>query len=287
MEAELLVSIAAGTAAMLGYGVSDLFGSILSKKEDPIRLNLWYFALSTVILAIVAVLFYKPLALNSYKAAILAFTSIFSVLGLVFFIKGLRAGKLSIVMPIASTYSIIPIAIGVLFLAEAPTGIQYAGIAFAVIGTAITSMDFHKLSIHSGMLLPGVGYGILTMLMWGFFYAGIGVLSKSMGWLYPVLISTAASAAILLIFSIIKNRNIALPRRSGKTIILWVLLGTAALVSYGFGTEYGSMPLVSPITASAVIVSVLLGITILKEKLKRNQLVGIGLIIAGIAMIAI
>ncbi|MEM3255011.1 MAG: DMT family transporter [Candidatus Micrarchaeaceae archaeon] len=225
--------------------------------------------------------------MDNQEAVILVFTSIFSVLGLVFFIKGLRAGRMSIVIPIASTFSIIPIVIGVLFLAEAPTSIQYIGIAFAIIGTAIASVDFHQFSISRSVLLPGVGYGILTMLMWGFFYSGIGVLSKSMGWLYPILISTAGSAAILLIFSVIKRRDMALPLHSGRIIIFWVVLGTAALISYGFGADYGNVSLLSPIAASSVLVSVILGIFVLKEKPEPNQLIGIALIISGIIMIAI
>ncbi|MEM0201820.1 MAG: EamA family transporter, partial [Candidatus Micrarchaeaceae archaeon] len=98
METAPLVSILAGLAAMLGYGVSDFLGSILSKREDPIRLNIWYFALSAAILAVVAAIFYEPISIDNQEAVILVFTSIFSVLGLVFFIKGLRAGRMSIVI---------------------------------------------------------------------------------------------------------------------------------------------------------------------------------------------
>ncbi|MEM0086964.1 MAG: hypothetical protein QW774_02140 [Candidatus Micrarchaeaceae archaeon] len=67
METAPLVSILAGLAAMLGYGVSDFLGSILSKREDPIRLNIWYFALSAAILAVVAAIFYDPSQLITKK----------------------------------------------------------------------------------------------------------------------------------------------------------------------------------------------------------------------------
>ncbi len=288
MESYILISVVAGTIAMLGYGLSNLLGSIVSKREDPISINIWYFSVSAAILAAIALVFYRPFSIGIYGIALLAVTSVFSVLGLVSFIKGLRIGKLSVVAPISSIFSIIPIIIGVVFLAETPTLMQYAGIALALTGTALASFELRGISSKKrAPLLPGVKYGILTMISWGIFYTGIGILSKSLGWAYPALIATAVSAAILVLYSRARRGSMGLPRNNLLLTTLWAIMGTIGLVSYSLGTEYGSMSLVSPITASEVLVTVMLGFIVLKEKLSKNQVLGICIIIIGIIMIAL
>lgn len=288
MEPYIMISIAAGVLAMLGYGISDFFGSIVSKREDPIGVNIWYFAVSAALLAIVVVALYRPLVINIYGIALMAVTSVFSVLGLVFFVKGLKVGKLSVVAPISGAFSIIPIIAGVMFLSEVPTLVQYAGIALAISGTVLASIGPGSImGARRRALLPGVKYGLLTMLSWGIFYTGMGVLSRSLGWAYPALISAAASAAMLALFSMARHRSLKLPRLNFPIATLWAVIGTVALVSYDFGAEYGSISLVSPITASAVLITVMLGFIVLKERLSRNQLAGICAIIAGIILIAL
>jgi drug/metabolite transporter (DMT)-like permease len=282
-----IVSIIFGLLAMLGYGVTDFFSSVITKRDNAVRVTFWYFLISGVALAIGALVFFQIPQISAYEWILLAITSVFSAAGLITFYRALRIGKLSIVAPISSAWSIVPFLAGALLLGE-PLGIvQVVGILVVIIGTVLASFSFKELKkMKLTTLAPGAGYAIATLLIWGVFYTTIGVLSKEIGWIYAIAIVTLGSALAIFLFSFRNVGSLSFPRKIWWLIGLWILVGTAALIIYGVGTQYGYISVVGPLAAAAPIVAVAIARVILKERLTLNEALGIALIIIGVLVLA-
>lgn len=283
----LYLSIAVGALSMISYGFSGFLISRITRFENAIKAVFWYFLLMSIVLGIVGLLFFKPPQISELQAVLLALVSVFSVLGLVLFYKGLEAGKLAIVSPLSGTWSIVTVLISITFLGESLSSVQMLGVALTIAGTVLTSLkikDIIRLK-HSG-LAKGSGYAIACALSWGLFYSGIGVLSKQMGWLWPILITGVGSAILLFFYSLAKKSGISYPKKTSGLVLAWVAIAIVALSLYGIGTSYGYVSVVSPISASAPVIAVVLALFVLKEKLEPVQVLGIAVIIIGLVMIA-
>lgn len=276
-----------GIISMVTYGFTDLISSLLTKRYNITRLTFWYFVLSGIILGAISFLFFKLPKVSLLQVILLAFTSLVSVVALLSFFKGLKIGKLSIIAPISGAWSIITVLIGVMLFGESLTVMQSVGVALAILGTVLTSFKMRDLlAPRLRNLAPGSDYAIITMLLWGVFYAGIGILSKQLGWIWPVFVTTILSAVILLVYALFNGTDLSFPSKGTKLIVLWMIIGTIAFSTYGISANYGNVSLVSPIVASAPFIAVIAARLLLKEKLEVNQIIGIALILVGIFLIA-
>ena len=69
--------------------------------------------------------------------------------------------------------------------------------------------------------------------------------------------------------------------------MIWSIIGAAAFSLYSIGTEYGYVAFVGSIAAASPVIAVILGITLLKERIEKHQAVGIALAIIGVVFIAL
>lgn len=282
------ISILFGLASMLGYGISDFFSSRLSKSVGSVNLLFWYFSISSLILAAVSI-FISGFPIVSRDQAVMIIAAIaLNVLGLLTFLKGLRVGKLSVIAPISGAWSAVTVIIGVIFLSERLNLFDMIGVTLVIFGTLLASLRIRDLlELRKDMIVSGSEYAIATMMIWGVLFALVGILSKMIGWLYPVFILTVGSAIALFLYSVLAGINLNFPKGSYRMIALWTLMGTLAFIFYSLGTNYGYISIVSPITAASAFVAVILGVIVLRERLEIEQILGIVLIVFGIILVTI
>ena len=127
----------------------------------------------------------------------------------------------------------------------------------------------------------GIIFGIITMLSWGIsdFFAAkasrkAGV-AKTAVW--SQLISVSAFAAIFILF-------FNFPNISGTDMLLIAIcsiLGAIGILSLYKGFEVGTISIISPIAASSAVVTVILSLAFLGERITYLQGFGISLVIIG------
>ncbi len=211
-----------------------------------------------------------------------------SAAGLLFFYKGLEAGKTSIIIPIASSWSIISVLVGVFLLSESLSAVQLVGIPLVVIGTVLASFKAGEDSKgKANGLAGGIPYVLLAVGSWGFMFPIIGVLSKSLGWLWPVFFTSVGSAAILFAYASINKIDVSFPRDITARFGVYSAANSAAFLLYSIASGYGSIAIVSTIVAADPLMVLVLAYVIMHERLRRNQVLGILIILFGIVAIAI
>ncbi|KKQ02065.1 MAG: hypothetical protein US11_C0001G0024 [Candidatus Roizmanbacteria bacterium GW2011_GWA2_36_23] len=206
------------------------------------------------------------------------------------FYKGLSKSNVSLVSPIGATYSLVIVVLSTLIYKEVLNNGQILAIFLILTGIILTSVNlpvifkFKKLTIFSG-----VKEGLVAMLGWGISLFLIVPVSQSLGWFLPAYIFKLIFLSFLLIYMLVKKQKIDKQKLKSNWLIL-IIIGVfdmVAFFSYSFGvmSEYASI--VAPVAGAYSMITVVLGLVFLKEKLVFNQVVGILGIISGLVLISL
>ena len=112
----LFLSVIFAILSLLFYGVVDFVAYLLARQSNPVKIPLWTTSLSAAVLAI-GLYFFKLPFISNNNMFLIFFASAIGVVAILSFYKGLSLGKIAVVVPIAQTWSIIPVLVG-LFCSE-------------------------------------------------------------------------------------------------------------------------------------------------------------------------
>jgi drug/metabolite transporter (DMT)-like permease len=281
------LSIIAALVAMMFYGFADFVPALMVKKHNPVKITAWSFLVSSIIYGVVGLAFFSFPVLSGSDIFLLIVGSFLSAAGLLFFYKGLESGKASIIVPVASSWSILTVLIGVFLLGETLNVFQSIGIPVVIIGTILVSLregEVPKVRVKGAT--SGIYYALLAVFSWGFLYAIIGVLSKSVGWLWPIFVTSVGSTVILFLYSRVNKIELSFPRDITTQFGVYAILNAAAFLLYSMSASYGNIAVISPIVAAAPLIVMALAYFILHERLRRNQVLGVVIILIGIIAVA-
>jgi len=203
--------------------------------------------------------------------------------------KALELGPVAVVSPIGAGYAVVGVALSIVILDERPGALALTGAAIAVVGVALVSTDLKKLRAGIEQQLPGLWWAVAAAIAFGLAGFLLGWISQRAGWI-PALwgsrVAQVVSYAPLALFFRDDLRRFHLGRG------LWVALlaGAADLlgvVSFSAGSERGFVSIVIAASAVFPLIAVGLSIVVFGERIVANQVVGIGLVVAGLLLLGL
>ena len=108
-----------------------------------------------------------------------------------------------------------------------------------------------------------------------------------LGWFLPVFIIYLVQTAVALALVLWTNKGLWASRKSVPYILTNGTFGTVAFLAYSVGINSGNAVIVAPIAASAPFITVILAILLLKERLRKEQMLCVAAIILGIVILAV
>jgi drug/metabolite transporter (DMT)-like permease len=285
------VAIIAGLTSMLFWGAGDFVAAVLSRRIGPIRTLLW-----TTIFGDLVVITYALItgALSDFTLTAFFFAlagGLLHTIGTLSFYKGLREGKVSLVAPISSGWSLILVLGGVLLYGEVLTATQISAVIFVIIGTILVSADFRELFTSSKVRFsdPGIPYAFITLFSWGIGLLFFNEAVKQVGWVIPNIILASSIIFFLVVYSVSSKQSLS-PPVSKNDWLRAIFIGFAAIaayISYSIGIEKYPTSLVGPLAAACPLVTVVLASLILREKTVFNQKLGMLSVIAGAILLSV
>jgi drug/metabolite transporter (DMT)-like permease len=201
--------------------------------------------------------------------------------------ESLREGKLSVIEPIWSLEIPTAVLIAYIVLDEVLSGKQIALIALLILALAFTSFKGGKIKarhfLEKGALLAVLA--ALTMGTANFFMGYSGRISDS---LLTNFVASVIIAVITLIYIIAKGRikkMIQDIKSQPKTLLAMSFFDNLAWVAFVAAMAISPIGIVVALTESYIIIVVLLGIFVNKERLVLHQ--KIGLIVAVLTAITL
>lgn len=273
-----MFAAALALAAAASWGVGDFFGGLKSRSLNPIAVLIVAQPIGLTLLAIwVAGRGQGPPGSSVLWACLAA---VLGTTGLIAFYKGMAAGALSIVAPIAGAGAAIPVIWG-LAHGDHPSGYQELGFAAALIGVVLASFERKP---EAARLAAGVGWAAIAMLAFGAYYIPMHEASHG-DFLWAAFVFRLTSTTLIAAAWLVLRPPSA--RRADLPVLASIgILDTGGNVFFAAASAKGLVSVVSILASLYPVVTVLLARAVLNERVHRSQELGIVLALAGIVLIS-
>ncbi|MGY1942533.1 DMT family transporter [Nocardia asiatica] len=285
-----MTAVLLALAAAVGYGVSDFYGGVASRRVTALRVVIYSYPFS--VLLVLAVL---PFVSGSPDAASLvwgAAAGVTSGVAVWWFYAALADGPMAVVSPLTAVLVAgIPVLTGLLS-GERPSPLAFAGVVFALVAVLLVSRESpdevteeiiggRELRFTRKVAALTIGSGAAYGLAFVFLHE-----TSAESGLWPLLMQRVAATGVVWLAALVARESGRLrgePLRLACYISVLDVISNAALL-YAF---HGSLlSLVSVIGSLYPAVTVLLAMVLLGERVHRQQQVGLVLALAAVALIA-
>jgi transporter family protein len=270
---------------MFGWGIYDFLGGVYTKQIGPFKSFFWS-QLAGFISGIL-LLFVLPISLN-VPVLVIALLPIAAILysgGYLFFFKGFEIGNVSIVAATMNLWAVFTMLFAFLFMGQRLSAIQSAGVFMVIAGVTLASFNWKDIRNKSFQLSAGIKETIAGAFLFGVFWNVSEVITEEIGWLLTTLFVKLGIILFLLIFSFFMKRELGLTKAPSKTKYMVFMMGVieaGAVAIVNYGLTIGDAILITPISSALSIVTIILAVIFLKEKISKLQGLGILTAIAGI-----
>jgi drug/metabolite transporter (DMT)-like permease len=293
-----VIAIVCGLLSALCWGISDWLARGISSRMGAFRAQLWSQLTGLLGLGIAVVVSgagTDALAVTSPRAwaFTLLYAGIVGVAALVFF-EAFGKGKVAVVAPIVGAYGAVSVAWSLAFGGTLAPAVA-AGLALVIAGVVFASMSPDS---DDGVLVDdvvaarhrrGVWAAIGAAFLFGtaFFLLGREA-APAFGSLVPAMLSRLVGPVVLGSIAGMMGTSMAPP--SSRADRLGVLgsgvLSSGAVVATGYGVQHGDVAVVAVLGSLSVVVTVLIALVMLRERLTRRQWLGVALAMGGIPLLS-
>lgn len=284
-----LVSVLAGLAGMLGWGLYDFLGGVYAKRMGPFRSLFWSQLAGLAAALLLALVLAAHITLPPRVAPWLPIAALLYTAGYLFFFRGLEIGNISVVAATMNLWAVFTMLFAFIFLGQRLTPVQAIGVVLILSGVTLASADWASVRRQGFRTASGVWEAALGAFFFGVFWNISEVTTEAIGWLPATLLVKIGVVVFLLLFSLLARRELALARATVRTRVVVLILGVveaAAVAAVNFGLNIGDAILITPIASALSLVTISLAVVILKEKVTRLQGFGMAAAVAGIVLTA-
>ena len=256
----------------------------------------------------------RPILMSAAAGAI-------SSVGFVCFYTALRLGPVSIVSPTVAVYGGLASLLAVVVLGERPAPVQVVGAVAATVGIAVAGITMGRGSGRPRFSGPGVPFALVSLVAWAVSIVALAQPIREVGWLGASMVARIVNAGtIVALFLVLRWRDAGstdMPplapepeppidvdattddagRRGGlralvgahpyTLLLIAGFLETFGFVAFAYGLQIAPAWLVSLASSLGPTVTVTAGVILFRERPRPVQWAGIGLVLAGIALVAV
>jgi drug/metabolite transporter (DMT)-like permease len=273
-----MLAAAFALAAAASWGIGDFLGGLKSRSLRPVAILIVAQPIGGALLGIwVAIRGQGPPGSEVLWACL---ASVFGTVGLVAFYRGMAAGALSIVAPIAGAGAAIPVIWG-LARGDHPSFYQELGFVAALAGVVLASFERKR---GAAQLAAGVGWAVIAMLAFGGYYIPMHAASQG-DFLWAAFVFRLSSLTLIAFAWLVFRPPSA--RRADLPVLASIgVLDTGGNVFFAASSTRGLVSVVSILASLYPVVTVLLARAVLHERVHRSQELGIVLALVGIVLIS-
>src|SRR6266508_3051274 len=273
----LAVALALGASAT--WGLADFFGPLKGRTLGILRALVYVQLGGLIAIALIVAVRGKGPADAAVLLAIPA--AISGTLGLYAYYRGVAVGAMSIVAPIAGISAVVPVAFGIA-TGDRPSTWQLLGIVCALGGVFLAAREPGR---GGPRLAAGVGLALLAAIGFGGYFPPMHVAGDADFW-WASLIFRLTSTSVMLATVAIRRPSLAVAPRQLPVLALIGMGDMLGNMLFAAASTSGLVSVTAVLASLYPIVTVVLARLVLREQVARSQEAGIGLTLAGVALIS-
>jgi drug/metabolite transporter (DMT)-like permease len=270
-----------GLISAIAWGTGDFGGGLLSRRAPLLAVVGVTQAVGIVGALVLAISLGEPFP-SPPDIGLSIGAGLCGMAGITMLYRGLAVGRMGVVAPVTGVIgAVIPVVVGFAFQG-APQPIVIAGIVTALVSVVlVTRAPGHQAGHPSGIAWAlGAGLAIGGFNLFIASFSGEAALGP--------LVIVRLVQAILMALIIVAWRQ---PWRMGRDVVgrlvVIGLLDMAGNAAFIVATQTGMLAVAAVLSSLYPVMTVVLAIAILHERLTRSHVLGIALTVAAIAMIGI
>jgi drug/metabolite transporter (DMT)-like permease len=207
--------------------------------------------------------------------------------GFACFYTAMGRGLLSVVAPVAAVTGAVMPVVYALVLGERPGALALVGIVIALVAVSVVSIaPSHPAHAHVAVTPSLIGLSVLAGSCFGLFYICFSRISDEAG-MWPVAIERTAATAMLVAVALALTRGPVVDIRSVAPFAVGVgALEVAATVPLLLALQRGPVAVAAVLSSLYPVITVLLAGTLLRERMSRLQLAGVGCALAAVVLVS-
>lgn len=288
-----LAPFVGGLIAALCWGISDYLARDVARAMGPFRAQLWSQLVGCLLVAVPCAvqlvtderLLSQVRSASSSSWGFMLLYSLMTALAVLAFFEAFGVGKLVVVAPVIGAYGAVTVAWNIAWGLR-PTTMGWVGFACVVFGAVMASIPPPGEGTDGdrrGALFAGVA---AVLFGTAFFVLGRFVVPP-LGALLPAATARLIGPLLLAVVGVgLRVRMQVPPTGSWGLVALTGGLAAIATVSTGWGSIGGKSAIVSVLGSLSVVVTVLIGLVRLRERVAPHQWVGAALAMVGIPLLS-
>jgi uncharacterized membrane protein len=274
--------------SFVGWGTGDLFTIFVVRKIGANLTAFWILAFG-FFLSLLSL----PFVPHNFGAVTLPLLLINILLGVCYIVgqilvsEAFRISSAPVVGVIVPSVPAVVLVLSIIFFHDKVTLLQIISILIVLLGISLCSVDLKELKKAKTIFDKGAMLALIAIFLFAIFFTFSRILIAAYGWFLPTFIAVACFPLILL-FAKKQKEKFIVPKQLN---VLFACLMVGLLIRAGdYAFNYGiSIPnasgLIAPIANAAPILFVISSYLIFKDKLTRQQILGIIITLIGIILL--
>jgi drug/metabolite transporter (DMT)-like permease len=273
------VSAGLSLLAATSWGAGDFSGGVAAKRAPVLPVVVLSQAAGSLLMVALALAMREPV-LTSRAALFCVLSGFGNAVGISFLYRALAIEKMGISAPIAAVVTAIVPVIFTIAGQGFPTALQLAGFGLALVAIWLIANTGATFTFSAGAklaVISGLGFSVYLVLIK---YGG------AEGAFWPVAVSRGTSSVLALLVAIASRASWQGVRQATSVISLAGLFDASGTVLFLLATHRGRLDVAAVLASLYPASTVILARLLLKERLSRSQMSGLGAALLAVAMIA-
>lgn len=272
------------------WGISQIFSKYSTVRLGVARIALLIAAVEGPLYAAAFLFWHTDLDIALWEGVLAAVSCLIGVCGFLFFFESVMEGQVAIAGTISAAYPALTVVGAVVILSESLEAIQAVGILLIIGGVVALSYEPDPTAKHA-MTRRSLTFALLAFSAWGIWSltSKVAVDAVGAGNLLGFYVISSFSAPLIYV----GIRGVGRPSnvRENPTRTAWaygaiaLALNVLGAYAYTYALEEGNASLVGPTSSAYPIVTVVLAVAILKERLHRTQLIWLACVCVGLLLV--
>jgi transporter family protein len=285
-----LLGILSGIAGMFGWGLYDFLGGVFAKQIGPYKSFFWSQLAGLASILLLGFLVTPSMDVHSGVMLLFPIASLLYSAGYLFFFKGFEIGNLSIVAATMNLWAVFTMLFAFTFMGQRLSALQTIGVLMILAGVTLASLNWSEIRQRKFQLSSGVKETIAGAFFFGIYWNVSEIIVEEVGWLVSTALIKLGIVAFMLLFFTLSKREMGLTGVTTKTITAIFIMGmveAGAVAIVNYGLTIGDAILITPIASALSIVTIVLAIIFLKDRITKLQGLGIATAVVGIVVTGI
>jgi len=279
----------AGVTALL-WGSAGIFAKMSTPKLGVARVALLIAGVESVMYTAAFLYWREDLPIGLSDGALALASCVIGVIGFLCFFESIMDGQVSIAGTISAAYPALTVVGALLLLSEGLTPFQAVGVAAIIGGVVVLSYEPNPGS-PSAMPRRSLVFALLAFGLWGLWSLTSKMAIDRVGAGNIFGFYTLSSLTAPVLYAWFRKVRPGGPRAKVLGRRVWLLgavglaLNVIGAFAYSFALEKGSASLVVPISSAYPLVTVILALALLREKISVLQGIALAVVVCGLVAI--